>query len=133
MHERFEAVTFVARLGKIDVVVSTFVGTSPRLLTMPQLNREVALWSHPMGTRAMPTSQSEEEWEALADDVLPFETKTVRFIGVCPAGTSVTDVVDIGEPHHVRCTLVGQRVTTVKWAISDQPPQASQDSQAVQP
>lgn len=86
---------------------------------MPQLNREVVLWSHPMGTRALPTHQTEEELQALTDNVLPFESKTVRFIGVCAAGTPVSDVVDIGEPHHVRCTLEGQRVTTVKWAISE--------------
>jgi hypothetical protein len=72
-----------------------------------------------MGTRAMPTEQTEEELQALSDDVLPFESQTVRFIGVCPAGTPVTDVVDIGEPNRVRCTIGGERVTTVKWAISE--------------
>lgn len=89
---------------------------------MPQLNREVVLWSHPMGTRALPTNQTEEELQLIEGDVLPFESRAVRFIGVCPAGTKVTDVVDIGEPHRVRCTLEGQRVTLVKWAISEQEP-----------
>jgi hypothetical protein len=86
---------------------------------MPHLNREVVLWSHPMGTRAMPAAQTTEEQQALGDDVLPFESQTVRFIGVCPAGTLVTDIVDIGEPFRVRCTIDGQRVTTFNWAISD--------------
>jgi hypothetical protein len=72
-----------------------------------------------MGTRAIPTADTEEAAEKLADEVLPFETQTVRFVGVCPVGTPVLDVVDIGERDHVRCTIDGQRVTTLKWAISE--------------
>jgi hypothetical protein len=72
-----------------------------------------------LGTRAIPAAQSDEEQQLLEDEILPFESQSVRFIGVCPAGTLVENIVDIGERGRVRCTIAGERVTAVKWALTD--------------
>ncbi len=87
-----------------------------------QLNREVFVWSNPLGTIAIPTTQNADELQRRDEDLPPVndpaEFQSVRFFGVFAEGTPVEDIVDIGAHDRVRCTIDGQRVTTVRWAIS---------------
>lgn len=86
---------------------------------MPQLVRDVVVWSDALGTRAIPLVEGDEESRLDDDEPLSSDPQSVRFIGAYPAGTVVHDVVDVGEEDRVRCTIDGQRVTTSKWALSD--------------
>jgi len=93
---------------------------------MPRLKRDVVLWSGPLGTRALPIAEDEEEDRQIAEEeVLSSEPQSVKFIGAYPAGTAVDDIVDIGERNRVRCTIGGIRVTTEKWALEDEQAAAS--------
>jgi hypothetical protein len=85
---------------------------------MMWLTKDVVLWSHPLGTRAIPLVEASSETDGLGDESLGLEAQPVQFIGAYPAGTPIDDVVDIGEQGHVRCTIDGNRVATVKWALS---------------
>lgn len=90
---------------------------------MITLNRQVYVWSNPLGTVAIPEASTPQEIRRRDDDLPPIESpeevSSVRFCGVFQAGTPVDDVVDIGAHNRVRCTIEGQRVTTVKWALSE--------------
>lgn len=99
---------------------------------MTRLNRQVVLWSHDLGTIAIPTPDDSREagsadaaGSTASGSPAPREEarelSSARFSGVYPEGTQVENVVDIGEHDRVRCTIGGQRVTIVTWVLSDEP------------
>ena len=92
---------------------------------MSRLNREAVVWGHPSGAVAYPIEYFAHDVRTVDADLPPIyadepdEFQPVTFGGCYPRGTPVEDVVDLGANNRISCVLGGQRVTTVKWAISD--------------